>query len=81
MTPILDANALYKRGFELRCEGRYIESKAELQKVLQLDPNHFEAKWQLGLIQGFEGDFEGSLATLQKLADENPSHTNIRYDL
>src|SRR5512142_2957688 len=81
MTPILDANALFQRGFELRCEGRYAEAKSELQKVLQVDPSHVDAKWQLGLIQGFEGDFDGSLATLEVLVRENPNHSDLRYDL
>jgi Flp pilus assembly protein TadD len=35
----------------------------------------------MGLIQGFEGDFDGSLATLQTLSDRNPANLGIRYDL
>ena len=35
----------------------------------------------MGLIQGFEGDFDGSLATLRVLVAKNPGHLNARYDL
>jgi protein O-mannosyl-transferase len=49
--------------------------------VLAVQPRHAEARWQLGLIQGFEGDFDGSVATLQQVAAENPGHVKVLYDL
>lgn len=77
----MDVEAVYRRGFELRCEGRYSEARAEFQTVLASDSRHCEARWQLGLIQGFEGDFEGSLETLKALVAEYPENVNVRYDL
>lgn len=49
--------------------------------MLAADANHADARWQMGLIQGFEGDFDGSLLTLAQLVSEYPSHVSARYDL
>ncbi len=46
-----------------------------------MDPNHADARWQMGLIQGFEGDFDGSILTLQGVVDSSPKHVKARYDL
>lgn len=72
---------LYQRGFEARCEGRYGEARQFLQQVLDSEPEHIEAQWQIGLIQGFEGDFDGSLETLRRLSILHPDNLNIKYDL
>lgn len=76
-----DLEAAYQRGFQCRCEGRYAEARIELQRVLASDPTHINARHQLGLIQGFEGDFDGSLATLASLAKVAPRNTEVLYDL
>jgi tetratricopeptide (TPR) repeat protein len=77
----MDLEAIYQRGFELRCNGQYADAKAEFQKVLSMDANHVKARLQMGLIQGFEGDFDGSLATLAALSSEAPTNLDVRYEL
>jgi len=77
----MDIDAVYRRGFDLRCEGRYAEATIEFKKVLAEDPKHCESRWQLGLIQGFQGDFDGSLAMLRELAREYPENLHVRNDL
>jgi tetratricopeptide (TPR) repeat protein len=81
MTGVLKTDELYQRGYDLRCEGRYAEAREALMGVLREDPTHTDARWQLGLIKGFEGDFEGSLIILEALVDQHPDATEIRYDL
>jgi len=76
-----DIDQAYQRGFQLRCDGKYAEARLELQKVLSAEPSHVNALHQIGLIQGFEGDFDGSLATLQALNNRVPNHLDVRYDL
>ena len=76
-----DIDLIYQRGFQLRCEGRYGEARSEFQKVLGVVPGHTDALHQMGLILGFEGDFDASLSTLQNLSTLNPSNLAIRYDL
>lgn len=77
----MNAQELYDKGFELRCSGAYREARTALQQLLDMEPGHADARWQMGLIEGFEGDFDGSIATLSKLVEEHPDHVNARYDL
>src|SRR5690349_7501436 len=77
----MNAQELYDKGFELRCSGAYGEARTILQQVLAMEPGHCDARWQLGLIEGFEGEFDGSISSLSKLVEEHPDHVNARYDL
>jgi tetratricopeptide (TPR) repeat protein len=77
----MDVEALYQEGFRLRCDGRYGEARQALERVLTLDPRHVKARHQIGLILGFEGDFEGSAVALQQLATEVPRDADVLYDL
>lgn len=76
-----ELEALYDEAYKYRCEGKYPEAKAELQKLLTKQPRHMKALWLWGLIQGFEGDFEGSIRTLTKIVDIWPDVPAMRYDL
>jgi tetratricopeptide (TPR) repeat protein len=71
---------LYESGFALRCSGDYQQARDVLGRVLESDPQHLEARWQLALIDGFEGEFERSLEGLKTLAEEAPANLEIRYD-
>lgn len=71
----------YDRGFELRCEGRYGEAKLAFLQVISMDPEHLKSKWQLALIQGFEGDFDGSLESLKQLVALSPGNVDVLNDL
>lgn len=77
----MNTEEIYQKGFTLRCNGQYGEAKVEFQKVLAIDPNHINARLQIGLIQGFEGDFDGSLATLAALSAQQPNNLDVRYEL
>ncbi|MCH8273717.1 MAG: tetratricopeptide repeat protein [Armatimonadetes bacterium] len=70
----------YEIGFAHRCKGEYDLASKALTQVLELDPSHMKARWQLALIKGFEGDFEGSLEGLRDVAQEAPDNTDVRYD-
>ena len=72
---------MYQRGFDLRCEGRYAEAKILLSGVLREDPTHLGARHQLALIQGFEGDFDGSVQALASLVEIAPNNLDFLYDL
>lgn len=77
----MNPEELYDRGFELRCEGRYREAKMYLEQAVNLDPSHSKAKWQLALIKGFEGDFDGSLDDLRALRTADPRNEDVINDL
>lgn len=70
----------YEIGFQYRCEGEYALAKKAFAEVLALDPHHVKARWQLALIKGFEGDFDGSLADLKALVEDAPEDLDVRYD-
>ena len=71
----------YDRGFELRCEGRYGEAKLAFLQAISIDPGHLKSKWQLALIQGFEGDFDGSLDAVRQLTVLRPGNVDVLNDL
>lgn len=77
----MDINSEYERGFQLRCEGSYDEAKAVFQRILTEDPNHVKARLQLGLIEGFLGDFDSSLVTLSDLSAKNPANLDVKFEL
>ncbi|MCW5937726.1 MAG: tetratricopeptide repeat protein [Fimbriimonadaceae bacterium] len=77
----MNVEELYERALSLRHEGRYPEAQAAFQEVLGKAPFHTKSRWQLALIQGFLGDFEGSLEALRTLAFEEPDDLDVRYDL
>jgi tetratricopeptide (TPR) repeat protein len=72
---------LFEKGFELRCDGRYREARLYLEQAIAAEPGHSKAQWQLALIKGFEGDFDGSLADLKRLTQSYPSNQEIINDL
>ena len=49
-------------------------------KVLAADPAHIDARHQMALIVGFEGDFDGSLSALEILCNQYPTNLEVRYD-
>ncbi len=77
----MEDEALYKQGFDLRSNGQYAEAREVLSRVLSKNPNHVGARHQIALIQGFEGDFDGSLAALEALSKQFPENLDVRYDL
>ncbi|RYG29229.1 tetratricopeptide repeat protein [bacterium] len=81
ISPAMDIEALYKQGFDLRCAGSYAEAQQVLTRVLSMNPAHIGARHQMALIQGFEGDFDASLASLDGLSRQYPENIDVRYDL
>ncbi|MCE9558354.1 MAG: tetratricopeptide repeat protein, partial [Armatimonadetes bacterium] len=78
----MSVDDLYQKGFDARCNGDYGTARQFLEQALQVDPNHADSQWQMGLIQQFsDGDFDGSAETLKKVVAANPNHLDARYDL
>lgn len=79
-TPSMTPEEQYETGFTYRCEGKYGVARQFFNQVLDSEPKHLKARWQLALIAGFEGDFDGSLEALKQLNEEAPANTDIKYD-
>jgi tetratricopeptide (TPR) repeat protein len=81
MIGTMSVEEIYQKGFQCRCDGQYAEAKSYFQRVLASDANHIKTLHQLALIMGYEGDFDGSLASLERLCNQVPSDLDVRYDL
>jgi len=77
---VMNPEEIYQQGFKFRCEGNYPSAREAFERVLGSDPTHLKARWQMALIQGFEGDFDNSLESLKTLSAEAPGNADIRYD-
>ena len=77
----MNIEALYNQAYQLRCNGQYAEAQSLLQRVLQMDPNHVNARHQMALILGFIGEFDDSLAQLAGLSRQFPTDLEVKYDL
>ena len=77
---VINPEEIYRQGFTYRCEGNYALAREAFDRVLAMEPGHSKARWQMALILGFEGDFDGSLEALRSLSNEVPQDTDIRYD-
>ena len=78
---LMNPENLYNQAYELRCSGQYAEAQAILQRLLQMDPNHVNARHQMALILGFIGEFDDSVAQLERLSAQFPRNLEVKYDL
>jgi tetratricopeptide (TPR) repeat protein len=74
-------NPYLERGIAFKIDGRYEEAASEFTQLLSEDPNSSDGHHQLGLVLGFEGDFDKSLEELQHAVLLAPSRIDIRTDL
>ena len=70
---------------QLLKEGRLDEAVVKLKEVLKLDPNHFEAKLQLGVAYVRGRDFQSAAPAIKELIkarpDYIPAYNNLSYVL
>lgn len=81
--PAADADAAnrFERAIALKSEGLYSDALQCLRALAQETPGDAELHHQIGLILGFSGEFEGSLAELRHSVELSPSNTLVRNDL
>lgn len=70
-----------ERGIAYKIEGRYGEAATEFEFLLEENPDHAEAHHQLGLVLGFVGEFDHSLAALVRATTLDSGNTLARNDL
>ena len=71
----------YERAIGYKVDGNYADALADLRIVIAETPAHAEAHHQLGLILGFNGDFDPSLSELKQAVELAPDNALIRNDL
>ena len=78
---VSQSNPYLERGIAFKIDGRYEEAASELAQLLNDDPNSSDGHHQLGLVQGFIGDFDVSMEHLQRAVTLAPARIDIRNDL
>lgn len=66
-------NLHLERGIAYKIEGDYDAAMDELKQALKEEPENGEVHHQIGLVLGFIGEFDESIATLQKAASFDSS--------
>lgn len=76
-----DSQLLIQWGEWLLSNGQVKDSKAVLQKVLDLEPGNHEARIAMAKTLLMDGAARDAVRTLQQLYHENPSSSAIQYSL
>ncbi|MGP1255099.1 MAG: tetratricopeptide repeat protein [Kiloniellales bacterium] len=70
-----------ERGKELYEAGDYVRASVEFRNVLQIEPQHVESRYYLGLIAEAQDEFEGAYRSFQAVAQMDPEHVESRLRL
>ena len=70
---------LLSKGLLYFNEGKYIEAEKVTSRVLEIDKNHLEAKFNLGVIAVSQGDKEKARKIWTELAENNPGSETAKY--
>lgn len=70
-----------ERAITLKIEGDYDAAVAALKAILADEPDLSEAHHQLGLVYGFTGEFDESLAELERAVSLDGTDLTTRLDL
>jgi serine/threonine protein kinase/Flp pilus assembly protein TadD len=79
---------LYRLGHTLRLQGRYADAVESIKKILEINPEEYEAYYQLGILyQLMEDDesarlhFENYLRQTERRVEDNPDHAYSHISL
>ncbi len=73
--------ALYHRGVELVNADKDLDAAEYFKKVLEANPKHPLAHYNLGVIYDDKGMFDEAIAEFQKALDVNPKNVDAHYRL
>jgi tetratricopeptide (TPR) repeat protein len=68
-----NADAVYNQGVILWNQQKIAEAKAKFEEALKIDPNHPEARFQLGLAHLNQGDIPSAIAAFEKYLEVAPT--------
>ena len=76
-----NADVHYNLGDAYMHAGRLDLAQASFTHVLELDPEYWEARFNIGTIRGMMGDTGGALVILQEVAEAQPGRTEVWLNL
>ena len=56
----------------------YVGSLADIEQTLKLEPRHFGAVWGLGMILGWQQDFERAILAFERLLELKPNANDAK---
>ena len=62
------SSAYFNRGIILSALGRYVDAAADYQRLLKINPNHFEAQYNLGVSYLRQKDYPHAIDAFEKAA-------------
>lgn len=75
------ANHYNKEGLVLYNKKKYDEAITEFKKALELNPNHYDAHYHLGISYYATGSLDESIKELKKAIDINPKEPRAHYNI
>lgn len=77
----LDPAPHYRKGLELLKQKRFKEALLAQEKALELNPSHYDAKYQVALIYQVTGRPKESIEAYEKLLAVKPDYAQARINL
>ena len=69
------ATRYLEKGKELFSAGNYEKAKLEFRNVLQIDPNHVDARYQLArIVEEYDNETRAAVANYNKVIELDPTH-------
>ena len=75
------ANERNKEGIVLYNKKKYDEAITEFKKALELNPNHYDAHYHLGISYYAKGSIDASIVELKKAIEINPKEPRAHYNI
>ncbi len=76
-----DSNLFYQRGELFAKEGKIRDAKSEYEKAIRLNPKHYEARFNLALLQSKSNQKPQAKGLLNQLQIERPEDPTTSYQL
>ncbi|MEP9411007.1 MAG: tetratricopeptide repeat protein [Candidatus Brocadia sp.] len=75
------ADSYNKKGISLYNRGKYTEAIEEFKRALELNPNHYDARFHLGIVYYAKGMIDESIAELKKAIDTDHDEPKAHYNI
>lgn len=76
-----DAEVLYLNGIVQRSVGNYAQAKTYLEQSVAIDPNFFNSRYNLGIVDVFLKDWQGAKDNLEKALALGAPQPEVHFEL
>ncbi|MEM3791415.1 MAG: AAA family ATPase [Candidatus Micrarchaeaceae archaeon] len=68
------ASAYFNRALAYAIKDMYEEAEKDVEKVMEIEPDSFDAPFVMGMICEYKGDYEGAVSWYEKSLEKNPNY-------